>query len=154
MPAIAIPRSSLITASACLLAGAVLFLASAAQAAPRGGHDDHRQRYRQSDRHGGYYNNHHHHRSHSRSNFSLSIVQGYPYRYAYPANYYYQPAPVIVAPPTYYPSTPVNYTSPPSVYNDGRYCREYTQDVWVGGRMQQSYGRACLQPDGAWQIDS
>lgn len=32
------------------------------------------------------------------------------------------------------------------------YCREYTNRVTVGGRVQESYGTACLQPDGSWQI--
>jgi surface antigen len=36
--------------------------------------------------------------------------------------------------------------------NDGRYCREYTQTVSVGGKTQQAYGKACRQPDGTWQI--
>ncbi|MBN8543348.1 MAG: hypothetical protein J0M34_03690 [Alphaproteobacteria bacterium] len=32
------------------------------------------------------------------------------------------------------------------------YCREFTKDVLVGGRLQQAYGTSCMQPDGAWQI--
>lgn len=32
------------------------------------------------------------------------------------------------------------------------YCREYTKTVYVGGRAVESYGTACLQPDGAWRI--
>ena len=36
--------------------------------------------------------------------------------------------------------------------NDGRYCREYRQQVFIAGRMQQAYGTACRQPDGTWQI--
>lgn len=32
------------------------------------------------------------------------------------------------------------------------YCREFTKDVYVGGRMQQAYGTSCMQPDGSWQI--
>ena len=35
---------------------------------------------------------------------------------------------------------------------DGRYCREYQQVVTVGGQPQQSYGTACRQPDGSWQM--
>lgn len=34
----------------------------------------------------------------------------------------------------------------------GRYCREYSQTINVGGRQQQAYGQACQQPDGSWQI--
>lgn len=32
------------------------------------------------------------------------------------------------------------------------YCREYTRTVWIGGREQEAYGTACLQPDGAWKV--
>lgn len=32
------------------------------------------------------------------------------------------------------------------------YCREYTQQVRIGNRVQESYGTACLQPDGSWQM--
>ena len=35
---------------------------------------------------------------------------------------------------------------------DGRYCREYQQDIVVGGKSEKSYGTACRQPDGTWQI--
>ena len=35
---------------------------------------------------------------------------------------------------------------------DGRYCREYTAESIVGGQVQQTYGTACWQPDGSWQI--
>jgi len=34
----------------------------------------------------------------------------------------------------------------------GRYCREYTANATVGGAAQQTYGKACRQPDGSWQI--
>lgn len=36
----------------------------------------------------------------------------------------------------------------------GRYCREYTATTTIGGNQQQSYGTACMQPDGSWQIVS
>ncbi|MFA5592416.1 MAG: hypothetical protein WC989_03785 [Micavibrio sp.] len=32
------------------------------------------------------------------------------------------------------------------------YCREYTRTIHIGGRMEQAYGRACLQPNGDWMI--
>ncbi|WP_282604173.1 hypothetical protein [Pelagibius sp. Alg239-R121] len=31
-------------------------------------------------------------------------------------------------------------------------CREYTTTARVGGRLQQIYGHACRQPDGAWKF--
>ena len=34
----------------------------------------------------------------------------------------------------------------------GRYCREFQQTVVVGGQAQDSYGMACRQPDGSWQL--
>ena len=34
----------------------------------------------------------------------------------------------------------------------GAYCREYQQEIVVGGRVQQGYGRACRQPDGSWKV--
>lgn len=34
----------------------------------------------------------------------------------------------------------------------GSYCREYQQDIIVGGEPQKSYGTACRQPDGSWKI--
>lgn len=36
--------------------------------------------------------------------------------------------------------------------NEGRYCREYTQDITIGGETQKAYGTACRQPDGQWII--
>jgi len=36
--------------------------------------------------------------------------------------------------------------------SDGRYCREYQCIVMVGGHRETAYGRACMQPDGSWQI--
>ena len=35
---------------------------------------------------------------------------------------------------------------------NGQYCREYRQDVWVGQEKHQTYGTACRQPDGTWQV--
>lgn len=31
-------------------------------------------------------------------------------------------------------------------------CREYTDNIKVGGRIESGYGRACLQEDGSWRI--
>ena len=35
---------------------------------------------------------------------------------------------------------------------NGSYCRESTQEIFIGGQKQTGYGRACRQPDGAWEI--
>lgn len=37
---------------------------------------------------------------------------------------------------------------------NGQYCREYRQTIVIGGEPQQSYGTACRQPDGSWQIQT
>lgn len=34
----------------------------------------------------------------------------------------------------------------------GNQCREFQQDVTIGGETEQAYGTACLQPDGSWKI--
>jgi surface antigen len=34
----------------------------------------------------------------------------------------------------------------------GQYCREYEQDIIVGGKTEKSYGTACRQADGSWRI--
>lgn len=44
--------------------------------------------------------------------------------------------------------TPSNYYQDDS----GRYCREYTQTIKVGGKTQQGHGTACREPDGTWKI--
>ena len=74
------------------------------------------------------------------------------------------PTPVVVTPvytqPVY--AQPV-YTQPayavpepqPTTYVDqesGRYCREYSERVQIGGQLRESYGTACMQPDGTWRI--
>ncbi len=44
--------------------------------------------------------------------------------------------------------TPVKTIREPS----GRYCREYTQTVMIGGQESKAYGTACRRPDGTWEI--
>jgi hypothetical protein len=34
---------------------------------------------------------------------------------------------------------------------DGRQCREFQQEVTIGGDKTEAYGTACLQPDGSWE---
>jgi surface antigen len=36
--------------------------------------------------------------------------------------------------------------------SNGTYCREYTQTINVGGRVEEAYGTACRQNDGTWKI--
>lgn len=46
----------------------------------------------------------------------------------------------------------VNDYEPSYQQTNSGYCREFSQDVSIGGRMQESYGTACRQPDGSWEI--
>ncbi len=54
------------------------------------------------------------------------------------------------------PNTRADYAVTPSrvTYDEGRYCREYTTTVVVGGKVEDGYGRACRQPDGSWELVS
>jgi len=36
--------------------------------------------------------------------------------------------------------------------SSGGYCREYQQEIMVGGEPHKSYGTACRQPDGSWKV--
>jgi surface antigen len=36
--------------------------------------------------------------------------------------------------------------------SSGQYCREYQQQISVGGRTESAHGTACRQPDGSWKI--
>jgi surface antigen len=51
----------------------------------------------------------------------------------------------------YYHVVPVQQVSSYQTQSD-RYCREFNQRVNIGGRYQDSYGTACYQPDGSWQV--
>lgn len=46
------------------------------------------------------------------------------------------------------------YVTPrPAVQSaEGQYCREFTQEITVGGEKKKGYGTACRQPDGTWKI--
>ena len=37
---------------------------------------------------------------------------------------------------------------------NGNYCREYKQNIEVGGEQHQAHGTACRQADGSWKIES
>ena len=36
--------------------------------------------------------------------------------------------------------------------SNGRYCREYTQEIRIGDEAQRGYGTACRNADGSWEI--
>lgn len=67
---------------------------------------------------------------------------------------YYRPRPVYVTQPVVV-QQPV-YVAAPAVQNvsyagNSGYCREYNTTSRIGGRIQTTYGTACMQPDGSWQ---
>jgi hypothetical protein len=67
----------------------------------------------------------------------------------FPSQAYYVPyQPNYVAPPAPPPAPPVTYIDEDS----GNYCREYSQQIRIGNQVRESYGTACLQPDGSWHI--
>jgi hypothetical protein len=82
--------------------------------------------------------------------FSFSSGPGYyrPYRSYSPYYYAAPPTQVIVTQPqpVYLPSPVTNVAS------EDRYCREYQSSARVGGLNQPTYGTACMQPDGSWEI--
>ena len=41
-----------------------------------------------------------------------------------------------------------SFTPTRTYTKSGRYCREYTQEIIIGGQIQTGYGTACRQPDG------
>jgi hypothetical protein len=98
--------------------------------------------------HGYGYGPHPHYRHHFRP-----YAWGPRVVFVAPPPVYYRPAPpVVYAPlPAGGPAT-VTPTSAPYRTADGRYCREYTSTVMVGGQPQSSYGTACQMPDGSWHI--
>jgi surface antigen len=80
---------------------------------------------------------------------------------SYAAPYVYYPSPVYFQ-TTYVPNYVAPPAPPPEIYSssaaayydetEAGYCREFTQEVRVEGQMAESYGTACLQPDGSWRV--
>ena len=84
---------------------------------------------------------------------------------------YYQRGPVMFQSPKpayrYLWQIPGGYTVIPNRYGHGYtvipnnpaygytpmqpYCREYQEKTTVGGKVVDSYGTACMQPDGSWR---
>lgn len=82
---------------------------------------------------------------------TLGYAMARPY-YGYPTYQTYDP---YAFGNIYTYTSPTVYVQPgyaPQQYVPQQYCREYTQQVIVGGYVQQSYGTACMQPDGSWRI--
>ncbi len=45
-----------------------------------------------------------------------------------------------------------SFTPVKTYQQHGQYCREFTQKISVGNKVQEGYGTACRQPDGSWKI--
>ncbi|NBX04070.1 MAG: hypothetical protein EBR02_08470 [Alphaproteobacteria bacterium] len=120
-----------------IIAMTVAFAAPLAFARDHGYHD--RGRWQHDD-----WRYRHHHRPHARSSISF---------YSFPQ---YEPQYVPVYQPVYYPQPVVEEFEvdepQQSSNNDGQFCREYQSDARVGGKRSETYGTACMQPDGSWQI--
>ena len=61
------------------------------------------------------------------------------------------PQPAVVQQPVYVQAA-ATQVSDANDRTDGRYCREYQNRSTVSGRVQETYGTACMQPDGSWEI--
>ena len=121
---------------AAIAVGTILGAGIGGSVASGNSHGGHRSynHHRPQPRHG-------HHRSYYQSN----------YDYYYTSNPVYNNVDYIVpAQNTTITTTTYNVQNNTGSNND--YCREFTQTVNVGGTSQQSYGTACLQPDGSWKI--
>lgn len=63
--------------------------------------------------------------------------------------------PVTAAAPSTAPANvDASPTSPTYTNAQGQTCREYQASSTIGGTEQQTYGTACLQPDGTWHVIS
>jgi surface antigen len=112
----------------------------------------------------------------SRRPYSGGGYSGYGYSYSpyYAPGYYYEPnyvAPYAPPPPRviYVQPNVFEYRAREPAYVEGgyvgassapaytpsssSYCREYTQQIRIGNQIQESYGTACLQPDGSWRVE-
>jgi hypothetical protein len=75
-----------------------------------------------------------------------------------PPAYYYPPPPAYYYPPPAYYAPPPVANAPPAAQapaygqTQGQTCRQYQSTTTIDGRPQPTYGTACLQPDGTWQI--
>lgn len=59
---------------------------------------------------------------------------------------------VVVQQPVVYEPVVQEIAYQPQREERGGYCREYQHSVHIGSRVQESYGTACLQPDGSWKV--
>lgn len=75
----------------------------------------------------------------ARTFVGVGIGMGFP-NYPPPPPYYYAPPPMAVP------------AARPPASTAGQECREYRSMSTIDGRPQETFGTACLQPDGRWRI--
>lgn len=118
------------------------------------GYDNH---HGYNDHYGHGYEKHHRRNHHDRwdnHNHDCRKHHGHVSIRSIPAFYSVrQINPVVYQPVDYgYAEEPIMLSRNGSWQRNGMYCREYQSRVNVGSRIQESYGTACLQPDGSWKI--
>lgn len=108
------------------------------------GHSEHRDAHRDFQRRG---------HSNISFNFWSGPVFAYrPYHPYYPRRVFYAPPPVERE--VIYLNTQSEQHIEAEQNIDNRYCREYQSVSTIGGIRRQTYGTACMQPDGSWEIIS
>ena len=138
---------SLRAALAALACASPLLLAVSAPAAAGHRHHDDRWSWSSSGRHWQSQHRHHRHGHYRHHRHNGSGISGLFVWDLTPP-----PRRVVVAPPqviVHQPPPAVAYVPPPQAY-----CREYTSTALVNGRPVETWGTACLQPDGRWRIVS
>lgn len=104
-----------------------------------------------ADRHDRHHRHGHFDRHDSRFFRAAPRAYYYPSYYPIYSGYYTQPSYQHVS-QTVVVQQPVESVVRTASTAEGRYCREYTRTIYVGGRAQEGYGTACMQPDGAWEM--
>lgn len=117
----------------------------------RGGRGHDRGYHRDYNRHDRHVSHYSRPRTVVSFNFGGPVYRPYPYPYYRPARVIYAPAPAVVSREVVYIN---NSNSREISSDDGRYCREYQAVSKIAGTSQQTYGTACMQPDGSWEIIS
>jgi hypothetical protein len=143
------------TAALALAAAALLAAPAAAADGGRRGHGHGHEWERGWGKHR-HYGHRHRHYDHRRGGVTFSYVYRPAPRYLYRA----PPEVVIVERPVVV-ERPIVVAPPPGVAlgpeiddGSGRYCREYRTTGRIGGRLEELWGVACLQPDGSWELAS
>ena len=91
----------------------------------------------------------HHHRHHWRAHYGSYY---HPYVAPHTSTVIYRDVIVEPQPILHSPAPLLANQASPSYSRGGQTCREYQSQATIGGRAQNTYGTACLQPDGVWRV--